>query len=244
MSTPRTAVMGQQGTSLFVAGLSAERGAVQLFDVSLEVKPLELHGLLAPRGGGKTLLLEAMAGLAPAHGDVRLGGVPLDAEQRRHHVFYVPDAVAFAAERVRDVLVLARRSLRVEARVVDDTVERLALRDALEARVKDLSPSAQKRLLVAIGLLVPRGFVLIDEPLAGLDAKEQRALIRVLRLSTHEQRAILCTSTSAAEAERLFDRFTLLSHGRVAATGALHELRAQAGAHAGATLEEVVHALA
>lgn len=244
MSTPRTAVMGQQGTSLVVSGLSARRGAVQVFDVTFEVKPLELHGLLAPRGGGKTLVLEALAGLAPAHGEVRLGGVPLDPEERRHHLFYVPDALAFAAERARDVLELARQSLRVDPRAVSDTVERLALGDALSSRVRELSPSAQKRLMVALGLLVPRGFVLLDEPLAGLDAREQRSLVRVLRLSTHEQRAILCTTTSAAEAERLFDRFTLLSQGRVAASGALHELRAQAGTHAGAPLEEVVHALA
>lgn len=243
MTTPRTAVMGQQGTSLIVSGLSARRGAVAVFDLSFELKPLELHGLLAPRGAGKTLTLQAMAGLVPAHGDVLLGGVPLDAEDRRHHVFYVPDAVAFAAERARDVLALARASLRVDAKGVDDVVERLSLGEALGARVKDLSPSAQKRLLVAVGLLVPRGFVLIDEPLAGLDAREQRALVRVLRLSTHEKRAILCTTTSAAEAERLFDRFTVLSQGRVAATGALHELRSRAGAHPGAPLEEVVHAL-
>ena len=243
MTAPRTAVMGQQGTSLFVSALSVQRGAVQLFDVSFEVKPLELHGLLAPRGAGKTLLLEAMAGLVFSHGDVLLGGVPLDAEERRHHVFHVPDAIAFAAERARSVLRLAQRSLRVDNQTIDDLVNSLALREVLDERVHELSPSAQKRLLVAVGLLVPRGFVLIDEPLAGLDVKEQRALIRVLRLSTNERHAILCATASAADAERTFDRFTILAHGRVAATGALHELRARAGVHQGASLEEVVFAL-
>lgn len=243
MTSPRTAVMGQQGTALVVSGLSAERGATQLFDVSFEIKPLELHGLLAPRGAGKTLLLEAIAGLAPSHGDVLLGGVPLDAEERRHHVFYVPDEPAFAAERVRDVLALARRSLRLAPAAVDTVVRDLALSDVSEARMRELSPSAHKRLLVALGLLVPRGFVLIDEPLAGLDAKEQRSLIRVLRLSTNERRAVLCATANASDAERTFDRFTILVHGRVAASGALHELRTHAKVQVGAPLEEVVHAL-
>lgn len=243
MTPPRTAVMGQQGASLVVSTLSARRGAVQLFDVSFEIKPLELHGVLAPRGAGKTLLLEAIAGLVPSHGDVLLGGVPLDVEERRHHVFYVPDAIAFAAERARDVLALARSSLRVAAGQVTRVVDELALEPALPERVRDLSPSAQKRLVIALGLLVPRGFVLVDEPLAGLDAKEQRSLIRVLRLSTNERRAVLCAVASAGDAERIFDRFTILAHGRVAATGAVHELRARAGAQVGAPLEEVVHAL-
>lgn len=243
MTAPRTAVMGQQGASLVVSTLSARRGAVQVNDVSFEVKPLELHGVLAPRGAGKTLLLEAIAGLVPSHGDVLLGGVPLDVEERRHHVFYLPDAPAFSAERVRDVLALTRRSLRLASDVVAHTVEQVALAAALPERVRDLSPSAHKRLLIALGLLVPRGFVLIDEPLAGLDAKEQRSMIRVLRLSTNERRAVLCATANATDAERMFDRFTILAHGRVAATGALHELRARAGAQVGAPLEEVVHAV-
>ncbi|MCC7074699.1 MAG: ABC transporter ATP-binding protein [Deltaproteobacteria bacterium] len=243
MTAPRTAVMSQQGTSLVVSALSARRGAVQLFDVSFEIKPLELHGVLAPRGAGKTLLLEAVAGLAPSYGDVLLGGVPLDAEERRHHVFYVPDEIAFASERARDVLALARRSLGIDASVVERVLADLALGEALHQRVRELSPSAQKRLLVALGLLVPRGFVFIDEPLAGLDAKEQRSLIRVLRLSTNERRAVLCATANATDAERTFDRFTILAHGRVAATGALHELRARTKVQVGAPLEEVVHAL-
>lgn len=248
--------MAEAGSALVARGISArsamDAGTLVLDDVGLELRPLELHGLVGPSGAGKTTLLEAIAGtLRPrllVAGDVVLGPVPLDGEERRRHVFYVPDLpderAPFAEDPAGAVLRLAARSLGVADEVRRDVEERLELSACLDVPLGRLRRGERKRVLVGLALLVPRGFVLLDEPFAGLDLKEARALGAVLRTATHERRAILCALAGFAEAERLCDRFTLLSRGRVLGRGALHELRQRAGAHPGASLEEVFLALA
>src|ERR1043166_392313 len=152
MAPPRTAVMANVTSTLVVQNVSVKRAdAPVLDDVSLEVKPLELHGLVGPNGAGKTTLLEAIAGLvAVSHGDVLLGHVPLDREQRRQHVFYVPDNVTpFTDERAGDVLGLSGRALGAGDAAVDDVVERLELRPFLERRMRELSKGERKRVMVA-----------------------------------------------------------------------------------------------
>jgi ABC-type multidrug transport system ATPase subunit len=244
-AAPRTAVMANAGSALLVERLTVRRSSRVVVDgVSLEVKPLELHGLAGPNGAGKTSLLEAIAGFVASDGDVYYGGVPLDREQRAQHVFLVPNVVddeaariPFADERVRDVLAFAASSLgAVDASRVEI--------DDVNARVRDLGRGERKRFLIALGLLVPRGFVLIDEPFDGLDAQETRALTNLLRTSTSEKRAIVCALHHLGEAEKLCDRFTLLDHGKVKASGQIHELRERAKTHPGASLDEVFVALA
>ena len=240
---PKTAVMANVTSALFVQNLSVRRGDhLVVHDVSLEIRPLELHGLVGPNGAGKTTLLEAIAGLIPAVGDVLLGPVPVDREHRKQHIFYIKDGgLPFADERVGDVLAFAARSLRSDT--LDEAVDRLEVRGLLGKRMRDLSKGERKRALVSMALLVPRGFVLVDEPFDGLDLKQARALHNVLRTSTHEHRSLLVALASLTDAERLCDRFTLLSSGRVVGAGPLHDLRARARLHPGAPLEEVFFAL-
>lgn len=248
MAAPRTAVMAEAKSALLASHITVRRGdAVVVDDVSLELAPLQLHGLVGPVGAGKSTLLEAVAGFVPAVGDVVLGHVPLEREARRQHVFLLPEdgprgERAFLDERALDVLAFAQKSLR--STLLDDVIQRLELAVLLRKRMRELSRGERRRVTVGAALLVPRGFLLLDEPFAGLELKEARALGNVLRTSTHEERAILVSLSSFSDAERLCDAFTLMSKGRALASGPMHELRARAGAHPGATLEEVYLGLA
>lgn len=234
---PRTAVMANAGSGLVASHLHvSRRGNVVVDDVSLEVKPLEIHGLVGPSGAGKTTLLEAIAGLVAATGDVSIGPIPLDREARRGFVHFTPEVDdAFARDRVRHVLALAR--------VPEQLAARLELTVHVDARLADLSRGTRKRVSLAVALSVQSGALLLDEPLAGLDLREARALTSLLRTSTNEKRSLLVALSSTSQAEQLCDRFTLLSRGRVVGTGQIHELRATAQAHPGAPLEEVLLAL-
>jgi ABC-2 type transport system ATP-binding protein len=210
--------------------------AVLVDDVSLEVKPLEIHGLVGPSGAGKTTVLEAIAGLVAASGDVSIGPVPLDREARRGFVHLAPHVdTSFARDRVRHVLSLVKAP--------DDLVKRLDLTAHLDERCGDVSRGVRKRVTLAVALTVQRGALLLDEPFDGLDVRETRTLIALLRTSTNERRSILVALSSTTQAEQLCDRFTLLARGRAVGAGQIHELRAHAKTHPGAALEEVLHAL-
>jgi len=242
--------MAEKTSSLVATHISVRRGALDvLHDVTIEARALEIHGVVGHAGAGKTTLLEAMAGFVPAFGDVAWGGVVLEAEARRDVVFYVPDdagtsdVVAFADERATAVLSFARSALRASTDALDGITRALGLDElTLTRRMHTLSRGERKRVSIAIALLVPRGFLLLDEPLAGLAPNEALALSDLLKRSTHEKRAIVCALEPHAGAQQLCDRFTLLSAGRVVDTGAIHELRERARAHPGATLDEVYSA--
>lgn len=248
---PRTAVMANAASALAVSHLHVARdGRVLVDDVSLEVKPLEIHGLVGPSGSGKTTILEAIAGLVPASGDVSIGSVPLERDARRPFVHFAPHVdAAFAADRVRAVLALARRSLAADAGAVDALVQRLELAPLLDERCGRLARGARKRVQLAIALMVPAGALLLDEPFDGLDLRQTRTVTALLRTSTNERRSLLVALASASAAEALCDRFTLVASSeqrgaRVVGAGQIHELRALAKTHPGAPLEEVLHALA
>lgn len=248
---PRTAVMANASSALAVSHLHVAKGdSVRVDDVSLEVKPLEIHGLVGPSGSGKTTILEAIAGVWPASGDVRIGSVPLDRDARRPFVHLAPHLdTAFAHDRVRAVLALARRALGADASTVDTLVARLELGPHLDERCGWLPRGARKRVQLAVALLVPRGALLLDEPFDGLDLRQLRTVTALLRTSTNEHRSLLVALASTSAAEALCDRYTLVASrpgggARVVGAGQIHELRALARTHPGASLEEVLHALA
>lgn len=233
--------MANATSGLAVSHLHVSRkGHVLVDDVSLDVKPLEIHGLVGPSGAGKTTVLEAIAGLVAASGDVSIGPVPLDREARRGFVHLAPHVdTSFARDRVRHVLALVGVPTAPEG----DIVKRLDLAQHLETKCGELSRGVRKRVTLAVALTVQRGALLLDEPFDGLDVREARTLTALLRTSTNEKRSILVALRSTSQAEQLCDRFTLLSRGRVVGAGQIHELRARAKTHPGAPLEEVLHAL-
>jgi len=85
--------------------------------------------------------------------------------------------------------------------------------------------------------------VLMDEPFDGLDLRQTREAIALLKRIAESGRSLLVSLHSMSDATRVCDRLVLMSDGRVPAAGTLQELRARAGLP-GADLEEVFLALA
>jgi ABC-2 type transport system ATP-binding protein len=222
---------------LEVAGLSARRGSRDvLADVSFAVHPGEILGVIGPNGAGKTTLFECVAGLLPrSGGEVRVNGT----------LFYVPDAIRpWPEQSVRWTLDLTARIF--GAAVDPALLAALDLEQLLDAPVRTLSKGEAKRLDVALGLTVPRPLLLLDEPFDGLDLRQTRRMMELLRgavsADVNGGRTLLLSIHQLADAARVCDRFLLLDHGRVIAEGTLEELLARGG-NGSASLEEVFLAL-
>ena len=95
---------------------------------------------------------------------------------------------------------------------------------------------------MALGLLAPHGLVLMDEPFDGFDLRQTRDIARVLRREAESGRTLLLAIHQLSDAERLCDRFVLLSAGRIRGCGTLDELRTRTGLPEG-HLEEIFLAL-
>src|SRR4051794_33992700 len=212
--------------SLAVAHLSARRGARQvLTGVSFTARPGEILGVIGPNGAGKTTLFECVAGLLPFDGKV-------DSDL----LFYVPDAIRpWPDQTVRWTLELTRIfGTPLNESLLDD-LDLVALQ---HATVKSLSKGEAKRLDIALGLAVPRTVLLLDEPFDGLDLRQTRQVMDVLRRDAANGRTLVLSIHQLSDAARACDRFLLLDHGRSVAEGTLDELTSGVGG-----LEEVFLAL-
>ena len=245
MSTMDAPVAARPRALLHVAELSKRYGdETALADVAFEVHPGEILGLIGPNGAGKTTLLEAVAGLLPVDsGSVTWCGASLPPARRRDVVFYMPDGI----RPYRDQPVV--RVLRFFAGVycqspdrVADTIAALELGAVLGKRVQSLSKGFNRRLLLALALIAPHPLVLMDEPFDGFDLRQVRAIAGVLRDAAARGRTFVLAIHQLADAERVCDRFLLLSQGRLRGEGTLDRLRARTHL-AAAHLEEIFLAL-
>jgi ABC-2 type transport system ATP-binding protein len=238
---PAVETLTAEGFSKRFDALPALSGA------SLEVRRGEVVGLIGPNGSGKTTLLDALAGfLAVEGGGVRARGREVPRTDRSGELFYLPDNVRpWTAQRVDWVLELCEALFGGTAARRKALVQRLTLESHLRSRVGTLSKGEHRRVMLAIALNTPQLFLLLDEPFDGLDLRQTREVMALLREHAHDGagRGILVSIHQLNDAARVSDRLVLLNRGTVVASGTLDELRAKA-ATPDASLEDVFLALA
>jgi ABC-2 type transport system ATP-binding protein len=212
-----------------------------LRDASFTVRAGEILGLIGPNGSGKTTLFRCVAGMMPAtHGGVRQSA---GASSRKQVLFFLPDGVRPWPDQSVDWL------LRFTASMYDrddptrrELIDQLGLEPLLGARLGELSKGEHRRSMLAMALLTPQPLLMLDEPFDGLDLRQTRDVMAVLRDHAKRGRTLFLSIHQLGDAARICDRLVLLSGGRVVGEGSLDELRAKAGVADGG-LEEVFLAL-
>src|SRR2546430_59278 len=107
-------------------------------------------------------------------------------------------------------------------------VEPLRLEALMRARIVSLSKGERKRVLLALGLLTPQPLLMLDEPFDGLDLRQTRDVMTLVRSETGTGRTLMLSIHQLVDAGRVCDRLVLLSDGRAVGEGTLPELKAQA----------------
>jgi ABC-type multidrug transport system ATPase subunit len=215
-----------------------------LSEVSFTVFTGEVLGLIGPNGAGKTTVLECLAGLLPlTSGALNRGDSSFPLTRRKALLFYMPDGILpWPEQSVQQVLRLFEKLYRARADKVTALTEALRLGELRRARVGTLSKGERKRLLLALGLLTSQPLLLLDEPFDGLDLRQTREVMALLRKESATGRALLVSIHQLNDAARVCDRLVLLNDGRRVAEGTLSELQAQANVREGG-LEEIFLAL-
>ena len=200
-----------------------------LEDVSFSVRAGEVLGLIGPNGAGKTTLFECLAGLMPATaGTVKFAGRSLRPAHRKEKLFYLPDAILpWSGQSVKWVLGFFERLYRRADLSVSALAGPLRLAELMSARIGSLSKGERKRVLLALGLLTSHPLLLLDEPFEGLDLRQTRDVMKLLRSQAAGGRTLMLSIHQLVDAGRVCDRLVLLAGGRVAGEGSIAELRAQ-----------------
>ncbi len=250
-SAPATYAAPHAGASAFdviaVDNLSKRYGELwALRGASFSIRRGEILGLIVPNGSGKTTLFQCVAGLAPATlGSVERDASPVSPDDRKRLLFFVPDGVRpWGDQSVGWTLRFIAGLHGVPREQVDAVSTALGLAPLIDARLRELSKGEHRRVVLAIGLLTPHPLLMLDEPFDGLDLRQTRDVMSVLRAHARH-RTLFLSIHQLRDAELICDRFVLLSAGRVVGEGTLDALRARAGVPPGNAggLEEVFLAL-
>jgi ABC-2 type transport system ATP-binding protein len=212
--------------------------------VGFSVRQGEVLGLIGPNGAGKTTLFECLAGLMPANaGKLRFADAPLPSTRRKERLFYLPDAILpWAEQTVQWVLRFFEKLYQRSDLSAAKLAEPLRLSELKKARLNSLSKGERKRVLLALGLLTTQPLLLLDEPFDGLDLRQTRDVMQLLREQASQGRTLMLSIHQLVDAARVCDRLVLLSSGRVVGEGTIPELRTQAKLVDGG-LEEIFLAL-
>ena len=213
-----------------------------LDDVSFSVRQGEVLGLIGPNGAGKTTLFECLSGLLAANGGtIKSKGQTLPPSHRKQTLFYLPDAILPWAEQTVKWVLSFFEKLYGRARA-SELSEPLRLNEVMSSRIGSLSKGELKRTLLALGLLTPHPLLLLDEPFDGLDLRQTRDVMTLLRNHAATGRTLMLSIHQLVDAGRVCDRLVLLSAGRVVGEGTIEELRARANVADGG-VEEIFLAL-
>jgi ABC-2 type transport system ATP-binding protein len=212
--------------------------------VSFSARPGEVLGLIGPNGSGKTTLFECIAGLMPANaGSVKSGDKSLSPFNRKEALFYLPDGIfPWAEQTVAWVLDFFRKLYERPEKDVAALAPPLRLDELMKSRAGTLSKGERKRVLLALGLLTPQPLLMLDEPFDGLDLRQTRDVMTLLRAHAATGRTLMLSIHQLNDAGRVCDRLVLLSAGQVVGEGSLAELQAKTNL-AEAGVEEIFLAL-
>jgi len=251
MVEPRTGEDALAHPLLSVTDLTKRYGYVTAADhVSFSIREGEILGLIGPNGSGKTTVFECIGGVAPLdEGAILRNGRPLTGAERNSILFYLPDAITpWPAQSIGWALDFMLGLFGGDGALSREVVDYFELSGLMHRRMGELSKGQRKRVLLAIGLLMPQPLFVADEPFEGFDLRQTREIAGALRsYAGPGKRTMLLSIHQISDAARVCDRFVLLSEGKVRGEGTLPELSELAASRGRAvkepSLEEVFLAL-
>lgn len=223
--------------ALMVRGLAKSFGRKIVEGLDLRIRPGEFYALLGPNGAGKTTTLRMIAGLMrPDAGSISVYGrdVLADPLGAKTLMAWIPDEpLLYDRLSPLEYLAFVAGLWRVDADLAksraEELLDTLGLWPHRNERCEGFSRGMKQKTVLAGALIHDPKFLLLDEPLTGLDAASARLVKDILRKHVEGGAAIILTTHILEVAERLASRIGILSGGRLLAEGDLPGLREQAG---------------
>ncbi len=198
-----------------------------LWDVDLDVPEGALMAVVGPNGAGKSTLIKAALGLTPrAAGTVRLYGE--EVRLNRGAVAYVPQRSAVDWDFPTNALDLVmmglygrlgwlRRPGRRERERAMECLEQVGMADFARRQISRLSGGQQQRVFLARALAQDARLLIMDEPMAGVDAVTEKAVFEIMAGLQREGRTLLVVHHDLDSVAERFDHVVLLNTRLIAA---------------------------
>ena len=203
-------------------------------DVSLEVHPGEIVGLLGPNGAGKTTTFYMLTGMIrPTAGRVTLNGeditqLPMYLRARKGLGYLAQEPSVFTKltieENLQLLLQMSELSEEQQAERLEELLQELHIEHIRRSRATTLSGGERRRTEIARSLVLNPGFMLLDEPFAGVDPIAVEEIQNIVWELRGQHIGVLTTDHNVRETLSITDRAYLLYDGTLMKSGTSEEL--------------------
>jgi len=218
----------EEETVLEVKDLCVTRsGKLVLEDINLEIKSGEFVGLVGPNGSGKSSLMLSILGILKAQkGTVRIYGSPPMSRNQIGKIGWVSQAAANLKKEIRitveELVKLGTlnaknmffRSRKEQNLAVENAIKMVGMEEHKHTDVSKLSGGQKQRAVIARALASNADFILLDEPLVGIDRNARNSLLKLLDNLCHDEgKTILMVSHDLAAIRQTAHRMIFLEQG-------------------------------
>jgi len=230
-----------------INGLKKFFGEVKAVNgISFEVHKGEVFGLLGPNGAGKTTTIKLLLGLLePNEGEMRVFGLnpERDEVEIKHRIGYVSEEpLIFKSLTPKDLFNFIASVRRLDGekttKLAKEYLESLDAIEYYDQLIATLSHGNKQKLQIIAAILHFPDLLILDEPIAGLDAKSVRVVKSIIDLHTQRGGSVLFSTHIMEIAQDLCDRIGIINKGKMVGIGTIEDLRKQAD-KLGASLEDV-----
>lgn len=211
-----------------------------LWDIDLKIPKGVLMAIVGPNGAGKSTLIKAMLDLIkPISGKVLFNGA--DYHSQRRYIGYVPQRGSVDWDfptSVFDVVLMGtygqigwiKRPGRKEKEKALDAIKKVGMEEFIDRQISQLSGGQQQRVFLARALVQDADIYFMDEPLQGVDAKTEKAIILILKELRTTGKTVIAVHHDLQTVQEYFDWVTLLNtkiikYGRVEEVFTEHNLK-------------------
>jgi len=218
-----------------ILGLSKDFKKVKAVDnISFNVKDGEIVGLLGENGAGKTTTLRMIATMLRAtKGTVKVNGFDITEDSRKVRAQI---GILFGGEVGLYDRLTARENIKYFAELngmskekikvsIDYLVKILEMEEYIDRRVGKFSRGMKQKVAIARSIVHEPSVMLFDEPTAGLDVTASRIVQDFILKCKNDNKAIVFSSHSMQEVERLCDRIVIIHTGKILEEGTVNDLK-------------------
>ena len=227
MTTP--AVCIENLTKIFPVPLRRQR-VTAVRNISFEVRPGEVYGLLGPNGSGKSTTLKILLGLVtPNQGRAMIFGQDSRDYHSRRDVGFLPENPYFykfltAAETLRFYGKVCGMGGTLLTKRIDELIHLVGLEDARDRRIGGFSKGMLQRIGLAQALIQDPRLVVLDEPTAGVDPAGSHQIRDLILDLKKRGKTVLLTSHLLEQVQEICDRVGIMARGEMIREGALADL--------------------
>lgn len=217
-------------TKVFSRGLKKSDYVVAVDNLSFDIKPGEVYGLIGPNGSGKSTTMKVVLGLmSPTKGDVKVFGYDSGDIRARNEIGFLPENPYFYKHLTgKETLKFYGKLCGIRGRELKDRIAELLelvdLESAANRRLGGYSKGMLQRIGLAQALIQRPRLVILDEPTAGVDPLGSRQIRDlILKLKDDGITVFLC-SHLLEQVQEVCDRVGIIFEGRMRREGPLEEL--------------------